>query len=67
MTIIYKAMKTQKNQTDKSKEKVGSDEGQGQPGKFGSDGDWGKHKPISPDRSSPNVSEKDTRRGRTGR
>ncbi|AYB32583.1 hypothetical protein [Chryseolinea soli] len=59
-------MKTKKRQTDKSKEKVSSDEGHGQAGKFGSDGDWGKHKRISPDRSSPNVSEKDTRRGREG-
>jgi hypothetical protein len=57
-------MKTKKKQPNTAKKKVRSDEGQGQAGKFGSDGDWGKHTTIPPDRSSPNVSEKDTRKGR---
>jgi len=62
-------MKTKDSISKKEKQsaphkKPTADEGHGQAGRFGSDGDWGKHQGISPDRSSPNVSEKDTRSGR---
>jgi hypothetical protein len=55
-------MKTKNNRNrPESEQKVVEDQGQGQAGNFGSDGDTGTRRGISPDKSSPAVSKEDTR------
>lgn len=47
----------------KKNQKATPDQGEGQAGNFGSDSDQKKRKGVSPDRSSPNVSKGDMKKG----